>query len=238
MAASKRVRNGCESAQIPRVADDIPVGELIELLLEYGIVLFNQPESERKFAEKLKNLGEIKLITPVRIIPKNDAPTLYSHRRMRLHTDTAAAEFVAWHCVRQGSPGEDTLVVDTAPLLKLYHEKLLDELENIHCEIPDRNNAPTKLHLAYEDFPIVRRIGDKLAVNYTPYLNFLTSTEEQQLALQRFLADIEELECRAVTHVHLSAGQSLILDNQRFLHCRTDLDPKSQRCHYRYLVSR
>lgn len=211
--------------------------ELGECLLRYGVVLIAPTHSERELAAKLRELGKILLITPVKILDKPDAPTLYSYSRMRPHTDTPDADIIAWHCRTEGLTEEKTLLLDSHEILSTLSNGVIRALGEVRCEVPDRKNVPTKLHLAYENYPLLRRKSDGgLGLNYTPYLRFRCATQVQEEALAIFLDAIKAQEQEAM-RIRLEQGQSLILDNLRFLHCRTDLDPTSPRCHYRYLIS-
>lgn len=233
----RRLKIEHEKTGIPKVELNMGREVLLKLLAIHGAVLFEEFHTERSIASNLRELGEILLITPVKINKNPNAPTLYSHGRMRLHTDTPSADLVAWHCQEEGRSGEDTQFLDVKQLLDNYSDSMIELLEGVQCKVPDRANVPTRLHLAYEDYPIVKRCGDNILINYTPYLSFHCDNENQRRALDILLHDIEKLEKSSIKAIHLQKGQSLILDNRRFLHCRTNLDPNSQRCHYRYLIS-
>lgn len=211
--------------------------QIINELQKTGMVLIDKGHTERQLAKWFRTFSNVLLITPVRIIKKPDAPTLFNFTRMHLHTDTPCADIVAWHCCIEGLTDELTVLLDSSQVISALPISVLQTLSKVKCEVPNRDKVPTKLHMAYEDYPLLRKLPDQTyAVNYTPYLKFIIEDEEQKEAVKYFQKTINEHEKYSVK-LHLELGQSLIVDNRRYLHCRTDLHKDSPRCHYRYLLA-
>ena len=196
----------------------------LEELDDRGVCILHgrKPEDARAIAGRL---GEVVTQTDVTIKHQGRGPLVTSDKALGLHTDHHAVKFVLWHCIRQSSQGGYSLLSDfdefSHALPPNHIETLKGTLLYEHDVFSSGNTA----------CPLLRTDEDgKLKV----YFSFwhVSGDDKDNEAVRLF----HSLAKQYTWKYRLSAGDILIIDNQRMLHGRTDITGDKERLLKRFWI--
>lgn len=138
------------------------------------------------------------------------------------HSDGAAADVVAWFCIRQDEQAGDSLLADCVPLLKGIAPEHRAQLRSI--DIPYYDQMRPEKPAGYCALLSGNDETD-WRINYVPW-QVPELSEGQKEAVAAFANMLSK---DSPTSLRLSQGQALFIDNWRILHARGPLTPGSRR---------
>jgi hypothetical protein len=210
---------------------------VIAALRERGYVHLREVHSMERFELLCGSLGEIGLRTEIKVdAALNDAqrrrrrayqdrPSVYEPVGLALHTDDARVDWLAWYCHRQDEVDGTSVLLDTRPIVEELTPAERDALRQLHLLRPLRGGQPEE----FGRYPLLTSRDNWDAVYYVPWLSAGPYSKDQQAALERFSGLVQRHQQDRPILVRLSPGESLLIDNRRILHGRSEIPSSSQR---------
>jgi hypothetical protein len=160
-------------------------------------------------------------------------PTVYSPAGLDLHTDRPTADFLGWYCVAQDAEDGTLRLLDLWPVLAGLAEETLALLRSVpmRYHLPDALNGEQCL-----TEPLLSRSAARDKVYFAPWHVEPNLSPAQKEAVEIFEKAVNQQATDASLHVRLEPGESLFVDNRRFLHGRGAIAPKSRRHLVRYYI--
>ena len=200
------------------------MNEWLKILKEEGFVYLKNKD-ENFLNEVLNHLGEIIMVTDVKINPKSRS-LVTSTRALDFHTDHHKANFIVWYCLRQTDEGGESIILDAEKvyqkLTKEEQEMLLDINLYEHKVFPDDS----------ESTPLVYYNGNgKRHFYYSFWL--VNEIDKGNKALIKFKEIIEASE---FVKIQMNPNDILIVNNHRVFHGRTEIKGSKNRFLKRYWI--
>jgi hypothetical protein len=191
-------------------------------------------------------LGAVKMRTDIVFDPVREAeqkrtrtfgphrPGVYTDGELDFHTDNPTWSVLGWYCVEQDEHSGDSLLLDLGDVDRDFTAEELRELGEIQIYLPVRDAAWNETAVRV---PLLSRQGRAWQTYWVPWLVVEESQTTHAEMLDRFRQWLRRKESTQLIDLRLQPGESLFIHNNRMLHGRRPLTPRSRRHLIRLAVS-
>jgi Taurine catabolism dioxygenase TauD, TfdA family len=199
----------------------IDISAVNEQLNSNGIAYLHGYHTEKDFAAICDYLGGTISTLDVKQ-DKSRSELVFGTQPIDFHTDSPAADLIAWLCVNQDECATLGAMefVDTFPISEHFSPKVLSILSNIKLQRRIKNTS--QIETSY----IVKLEEGKINIFYAPWLlpKNLGSEEENAIeCLKQFINSSKR------TSIRMNPGDVVIIDNRRVLHGRAAISEQTTR---------
>jgi hypothetical protein len=183
-------------------------------------------------------LGAVKMRTDIVFDPAKEAeqkrtrtfgphrPGVYTDGELDFHTDNPTWSILGWYCVEQDEHAGSSLLLDLGDVDRNFTPEELRELAAIEIYLPVRDAAWNETAVRV---PLLSRHGDAWHTYWVPWLVVEDFQMEHSALLDRFRQWLRRKESAELIELRLQPGESLFINNNRMLHGRRSLTPRSRR---------
>ena len=149
---------------------------------------------------------------------------LHSTPPLEFHTDSAKADFITWFCEDPGEQPTPTRYLDTKPIFEKFNDEERSLLTQAFMKCPARDG--TQNHTVE---PLLTIENQKNKIFYTPW--WFITPENPKIAelIEQFKSHVAQGSKEDAIEITLKKGETIIIDNKRFLHGRSALPENTSR---------